>query len=187
MIADTGLIAREVEVVKVHSPPSSGVYKSKLNNYRQSGRICSFKWLDEEKEHPKGAKIGFTSCVVTYLNDGRKIECNSQGIYSSKGGSREAAAANAVTVLDKMLASSPIVHLTCSGAENLVYKQKLNNMMQGVFRVQLPEYDTCQFGEQQFQCTVRHSMLGEITGSVCNSKKEAENVAAYRAYNRCRK
>ena len=178
----TGLVSREVEHVKVHSPPSSGVYRSKLNSYQQCGRISSFTWHDEEQKDIKGAKLGFTSWVVVSIKDGHKIECNSQGMYSSKSTSREAAASKAISVLEDMPVSLPTVHSICSGAEILVYKSKLNNMMQGTLRTQLPDYDTRQLGEQEFQCTVKHSTFGEVTGSVCNSKREAENVAAHRAY-----
>ena len=179
-VAVAGFVAQGIKVMKAPSPLLLGTYESKLNHYQQVGQIHSFTWHDKEVQ--KGAMPGFTSYVEVNLKDGRKIQCSSHSVYSRKCVSREAAATKAIHMIDEMLAlSPPRDQLICSGSESLVYKQKLNNMMQGRFHTQLPDYNTRWLGEQQFQCTVRHSMFGKIVGSVCNSKKEAENVAACRA------
>ena len=155
-----------------------GIYKEKLNNYEQSGRIRSYAWLEDQKHERNRFQTGFTSCVEVELIDGKKIQYTSPNICTSKKESKDAAAKNAISELDKIL---PTHHSVPGRTEGLIYKQKLNNIMHGRFHTQLPGYETIPVGEQQFQCTVTHSKFGKVTGNVCHSKKEAEDDAARQA------
>ena len=120
----TGHIAQGIKVVKAPSPLLRGTYKSKLNHYRQVGRIHSFTWLDREVR--QGAMSGFKSHVDVTFKDGHKIQCSSQDVYSRKSVSREAAATKAVNMI-KMLALSPTDQRVHSSPKNLACKGKLNN------------------------------------------------------------
>ena len=111
-----GHIAQGIKVVKTPSPLLRGMYKSKLNHYRQVGRIHSFTWLDEEVR--QGAMPGFTSHVDVNFKDGHKIRCSSQDVYSRKKVSREVAATKAIDMIE-MLALSPTDQQIHSSPKNL--------------------------------------------------------------------
>ena len=118
-----GYVAQGIEVIET-PPHLLGMYKSKLNHYRQVGRIHSFTWLDEEVQ--QGDMSGFISHVDVNFKDGHKIRCSSEDVYSKKSVSREAAATKAIDMIET-LALPPTDQLIYSSPASLAYKGELDN------------------------------------------------------------
>lgn len=127
------------------------------------------------------------------LPNGQRINADSHYYYPSKGASREVAASNvlkAICPAPKSVCKSaslpPIVpHVPPSTTTRklLIYKEKLNNELHGK-QYALPKYNTFKIGEQLFQCTISHHLIGTITGLPGKSKRHAEDSAAKLALDR---
>ena len=169
------VLSREV----VH-PSSPGHYRAKINEYKTKGIIESYKISSHQQD------ISFRSKIDCKMAEGEVITGDSKLHYLGKKAiSEEKAAEDALCKINKkqlpQCSRPSTVHETSLNPNDKKYKSILNNLLFQKLKMEMPNYISVQDHQGNFQCTISHSLLGKVvSGSKFQTKKEAENSAAWR-------
>ena len=178
-------------------------FTQKLNQLCKKSVLKDRKYTDQQGD-------GYHVILIITLTDGTDMEFNSSTIklcFDCINDAREAVARHAVEFLQQNPIVTPPIHPTPSptsptpttmpSTHDPITKltsrgkglpplkkcvEELKNFIVDKKRLEAPCYIEIPVdGEQQFRCSVKHQLFGEIIGDLQRSKKDAKQSAAKKA------